>query len=271
MSLETERDANIKKHGKPDRGHKGVGMEGFIASWYARQTAKDMERFISLARRLAPQLRRDSRVLEIAPGPGYLAIKLAKITGCRMVGVDISRTFVRIASENAEKAGVDIAFDEGDAADLDLPSGVFDFVVCCAAFKNFVRPLAALDEMYRVLKAGGTALIIDLRKDFSPREVDDYVRGKGVINGALIKLTFNTMLKRRAYTREAIAQLASQSRFGGGDVRLNRLLSSYGCTSPPATRADRGTPRLTWAGSAGPLDGCRPDYYIGRDVRDLLS
>jgi ubiquinone/menaquinone biosynthesis C-methylase UbiE len=223
MSLETERDANTNKHGKPDRGHKGVGMEGFIASWYARLTAKDMERFRSLARRLASQIGRDSRVLEIAPGPGYLAIELAKLTGCRMVGVDISRTFVRIASENAEKAGVDIAFDEGDAADLDLPSNVFDFVVCCAAFKNFVRPLAALDEMYRVLKVGGTALIIDLRKDFSPQEVNDYVRDKGIINGVLIKLTFNTMLKHRAYTRDAIAKLASQSRFGQGDVHLDSL------------------------------------------------
>jgi ubiquinone/menaquinone biosynthesis C-methylase UbiE len=207
----------------PPKGHKGVGMEGCIAAWYARQTAKDMDRFTSTARRLASQLGRSSRVLEIAPGPGYLAIELAKLTGCRMVGVDLSRTFVRMARENAHKAGVDIAFEEGDAADLPLPSDGYDFVVCCAAFKNFTRPLAALDEMYRVLKPGGTALIIDLRKDFSPQDVNQYVRGKGVINGVLIKLTFHTMLKKRAYTHEAIAQLAAQSRFERGDVRLDTI------------------------------------------------
>lgn len=207
----------------PAKGHKGVGMEGFIATWYARQTAKDMDRFRSTAHRLAPQIGRGSRVLEIAPGPGYLAIELAKQTGCRMVGVDLSRTFVRMARENADKAGVDIAFEEGDAADLPLPSDGFDFVVCCAAFKNFSRPLAALDEMYRVLKPGGTALIIDLRKDFSPQDVNHYVRGKGVINGALIKLTFHTMLKKRAYTQEAITQLAAQSRFEHGEVRLDSI------------------------------------------------
>jgi ubiquinone/menaquinone biosynthesis C-methylase UbiE len=77
--------------------------------------------------------------------------------------------------------------------------------------------------MHRVLKPGGTALIIDLRKDFSAREIDGYVRGKGLINGALIKLTFNTMLKKRAYTCDAIAQLASQSLFGGGEVHLDAL------------------------------------------------
>lgn len=205
------------------RGQKGVGMEGFIATWYARQTAKDIERFRTLARKLAPRIKPRDRVLEIAPGPGYLAIELAKLTDCRMVGVDISRTFVRIARDNARKAGVDIAFDEGDAADLPLPSDGIDFIVCCAAFKNFARPLDALDEMHRVLKPGGTALIIDLRKDFSPQEIDAYVRGKGVINGVLIKLTFNTMLKKRAYTQEALARLVSRSRFGRGDVTLDAL------------------------------------------------
>jgi hypothetical protein len=74
-----------------------------------------------------------------------------------------------------------------------------------------------------VLKPGGTALIIDLRKDFSPQEISDYVRGKGIINGALIKLTFHTMLKKRAYTQEALGRLVSQSRFGRGDVRLDAL------------------------------------------------
>jgi len=113
------------------RGQKGVGMEGFIASWYARQTAKDIERFRTLARKLAPRIKPRDRVLEIAPGPGYLAIELAKLTDCRMVGVDISRTFVRMARDNAQKAGADIAFDQGDAADLPLPSEVS--ISSCAA------------------------------------------------------------------------------------------------------------------------------------------
>ena len=130
---------------------------------------------------------------------------------------------MRIAGDNAHQAGLRIDFERGDAADLPFPAEQFDFIVCRAAFKNFARPLAALDEMHRVLKSGGTALVIDLRKDFSPQEVNDYVRGKGMINAALIKFTFNTMLKKRAYTREGIAHLVSQSRFGHGDVRLDSL------------------------------------------------
>jgi hypothetical protein len=44
-----------------------------------------------------------------------------------------------------------------------------------------------------------------------------------MINAALIKFTFNTLLKKRAYTGDAIAQLASQSLFLEGDLRLNAI------------------------------------------------
>ena len=205
------------------KAHKGVGMEGFIAAWYARQTAKDLDEFKGIARRIAAHIGPGARVLEIAPGPGYLAIELVRLTGCRLVGVDISHTFVRIAGENARKAGLRIDFEQGDAADLPFPAEQFDFIVCRAAFKNFARPLAALDEMYRVLNAGGIALIIDLRKDFSPEAVNDYVRDKGMIAGAFIRLTFNTMLKKRAYTKESMADLVARSRFKQGDIRLDPM------------------------------------------------
>ena len=207
----------------PPKAFKGMGMEGFIASWYARQTAKDLDEFKKLARQLSSQIKAGDRVLEIAPGPGYLAIELVKLTRCRMIGLDISRTFVRIADENADKAGVDVCFEQGDAADMPYPANVIDFIVCRAAFKNFARPLAALNEMYRVLKPGGTALIIDLRKDFSPQELSDYVRGRGAVNAALMKLIFNTMLKKRAYTQEGITKLAAQSQFRGSDLRLDPI------------------------------------------------
>jgi ubiquinone/menaquinone biosynthesis C-methylase UbiE len=207
----------------PSKAFKGMGMEGFIANWYARQTGKNLDEFTQLARQLSSGIRAGDRVLEIAPGPGYLAIELFKLTRCRMIGLDISRTFVGIANANAEKAGVDMCFEQGDAADMPYPANAFNFIVCRAAFKNFARPLVALNEMHRVLKPGGTALVIDLRKDFSPQAIREYTEGKGLINGAIIKWTFNTMLKRRAYTQEGIAKLASQSQFGGSELRLDPI------------------------------------------------
>ena len=42
-------------------------------------------------------------MLEVVPGPGYLALELAR-AGFRVTGLDISRSFVRIARENAARA-----------------------------------------------------------------------------------------------------------------------------------------------------------------------
>lgn len=224
--------AESKTNAAPGKAYKGLGMEGFVANWYARQTARDMDKFKETARRVAAHVGPRSCVLEIAPGPGYLAIEIAKLIGCRVVGVDISSTFVRIANENAQKAGLEIAFEEGDAADLPLPANGFDFVVCTAAFKNFTQPVAALDEVYRVLKPGGMALIIDLRKDFSPQAIRDYVKGKGLINGAIIKWTFNSMLRKRAYTADSIKQLVARSQFRDADLRLDAIAFELWLSKP---------------------------------------
>ncbi len=207
----------------PIKPYKGGGMEGFIATLYARQAEYDRDDLQATARRIAARLNAGSRVLEIAPGPGLLTIELARLTGGRVTGIDISHSFVQIAGDNARSAGVEVDFEHGDAADLPFPDDQFDTIVCRAAFKNFSRPLVALNEMHRVLKPGGTALIIDLRKDYSSRGVADYFKNRGFVAAAIIKLTFRFMLKGRAYTKDSMAELVSQSQFGNGEFRLNPI------------------------------------------------
>src|SRR5207247_5182412 len=97
-----------------------------------------------------------AQVLEVAPGPGYFAIELARPGPLGVTAMDISRTFVEIASENARRAGVTVDFRQGDVAAMPFADGSFDLVVCQAAFKNFSQPRRALDEMHRVLRVGGT-------------------------------------------------------------------------------------------------------------------
>lgn len=56
----------------------GVQMEGPIASWYAR-TTRDRRHYPITARAIAAQLPEGGDVLEVVPGPGYMAIELARL------------------------------------------------------------------------------------------------------------------------------------------------------------------------------------------------
>jgi len=188
-------------------------MEGMIATWYAKNTARLSADFKANAQRIAAQLAPNAHILEVASGPGYLAIELAKLGPYRITGLDISRSFVRIASAAAARAGVDVNFRLGDAAAMPFPENTFDFVVCRAAFKNFSDPDGALREMHRVLKPGGSALIIDMRRDASDEAIKATVEEMhlGRIDAFLTRFTFKHILRRRAYSREDFEHLAAQA------------------------------------------------------------
>ena len=203
------------------KGYKGLGMEGSIARWYAKNTGKDLEDIRRLAGALAGRLGPGSAVLEVAPGPGYLAIELAKLGPYRVVGLDISRTFVRMAGENARRAGVSVEFVHGNASAMPLDPDSFDLLVCRAAFKNFSEPVRALDEMHRVLKPGGEALIIDLRRNVRADEIDACVDGMGLgrFDGFMTRLIFRHSLIKRAYTADEFRGMAAASRFGSCTIQ----------------------------------------------------
>jgi ubiquinone/menaquinone biosynthesis C-methylase UbiE len=169
------------------------------ATWYAKNTAKLAEDFKACGRRIAEHLAPGARVLEVAPGPGYLAVELAKLGPYRITGLDISRSFVRMATDYAARPGVDVEFRQGDAAALPFADDTFDFIVCRAAFKNFSNPVAALSEMHRVLRSGGEALVIDMRNDASNEAIDatvDHMR-LGRVDAFLTRAVFKHMLRRR--------------------------------------------------------------------------
>ncbi len=109
-----------------------------------------------------------------------------------------------MASQSAKQEGVPARFIHAQrASDIPLEDGLFDLIVCRAAFKNFSEPLKALNEMHRVLKPQGRAVIIDLRKDASWDEIVAYVDGLHLssANTWMTKFTFKHMLLKRAHTR----------------------------------------------------------------------
>ena len=212
---------------------KGPEMEGPVARWYAnlRRSGNQIEEYRKQATQLTEGLPAGARVLEVAPGPGYLAIEMARL-GFHVTGLDISRTFVQIGNENAREAGVSIDFRQGDAAVMPFEGESFDLILCQAAFKNFTQPASALDEMYRVLRKGGAAVIQDMSSEASHADIELEVKRMelGRLSSFMTMATLE-MLKRRAYSPARFERLVAGSAFGscqlaaagiGLEVRLKK-------------------------------------------------
>jgi ubiquinone/menaquinone biosynthesis C-methylase UbiE len=202
------------------KAYKGIPMEGTLATWYAKNTAKSLAEFAACARRIADQLQPGAHVLEVAPGPGYLAIELARLGPYRVVGVDISRSFVRMATEHAARAGVAVEFRHGNAAALPFAPNSFDLIVCRAAFKNFGDPVGAIREMHRVLQPGGQALIIDMRNDASDDAIDAFVSEMhlGRLDSFLTRAIFKHVLRKRAYANYDFERMVAATPFASADI-----------------------------------------------------
>ena len=201
----------------------GIGMNGLIAKWYTKLVAKDYEQYRELATRLQKILTGKKTILEVAPGPGFLSIELAKEPNFEVTGMDISDTFVQIANRKAKEKRVGAKFIVGNVSEMPFKEEQFDFIVCRAAFKNFTKPFEAIQEMFRVLKPGGKALIVDMRSDISDASIDSYVNQMDISkwNKLITTWSFKCMLRKRAYSLEQIKQLGNVSKFKDYRVDLS--------------------------------------------------
>jgi SAM-dependent methyltransferase len=63
-----------------------------------------------------------------------------------------------------------VAFRSGDAENLPFRDAEFDAVVTRLAIHHFANPQRALDQMFRVLRPGGAAVIVDVVSAENPDE-----------------------------------------------------------------------------------------------------
>ncbi|NBB19681.1 bifunctional demethylmenaquinone methyltransferase/2-methoxy-6-polyprenyl-1,4-benzoquinol methylase UbiE [Runella sp. CRIBMP] len=119
------------------------------------------KRAIKLLKKENPQT-----ILDIATGTGDFAIEALALKPKKIVGIDISEGMLAVGREKIKKLGMENVIDlrTGDSANLPLESNSFDAVIASFGVRNFENLLHGLTDMCRVMKPGGTCVILEFSK-----------------------------------------------------------------------------------------------------------
>ena len=105
-----------------------------------------------------------SRVLDVGCGAGGIAIRLARRTGCEVVGIDLHEQAIENARATATRAGLAerARFETHDAGGpLPFPPGSFDAIVCIDTVNHLPDRRSVLAEWRRLLRPDGRLLFTD--------------------------------------------------------------------------------------------------------------
>ena len=108
------------------------------------------------------------RVLDLAGGTGDIAALMSKRVGSHgsVVLSDINAAMLAVGRQRMEDHGLvgNIEYSLANAEKLPFADGEFDAVTIAFGLRNVTDQVAALHEMFRVLKPGGRAMILEFSK-----------------------------------------------------------------------------------------------------------
>ena len=139
-------------------------IPGVLASAYEKSARRVIDSYYShVAEEIAAHLP-EGKILDLGTGPGYLPIGIARNSSkVRIIGIDLSRKLIEMARIRAagEGLGDRIQFQRGNANRIAFEDSTFDMVISTGMLHSLKNPVNVIQEMYRVLKAGGEAWIFD--------------------------------------------------------------------------------------------------------------
>jgi ubiquinone/menaquinone biosynthesis C-methylase UbiE len=106
-----------------------------------------------------PQIK-GPRVLEVSVGTGWLISQYAERYDT--YGVDLNTKMLRVTSRNLRAAGKSAKLQQANVEALPFRDEAFDTIVNTTAFSGYPRADRAMSEFYRVLKADGRLVLIDI-------------------------------------------------------------------------------------------------------------
>jgi demethylmenaquinone methyltransferase/2-methoxy-6-polyprenyl-1,4-benzoquinol methylase len=112
-------------------------------------------------RRLAREVPRGGRVLDLCCGTGDLLVGLERELGCPAIGADFCHPMLTAAREKLGRKRLRSGLLEADGLQLPLGDESLDAITIGFGFRNFANYRRGLDEMLRVLKPGGVVAILE--------------------------------------------------------------------------------------------------------------
>lgn len=110
-------------------------------------------------------LKPNSRVLELGPGPGYFSPEIARaIPEGKLVLVDVQQEMLDMAKGRLDKSGIDnVEYRRGDATSIPVESESIDVSILVAMLGEVPERATCLREIRRVLKNDGLLSITELK------------------------------------------------------------------------------------------------------------
>jgi len=120
------------------------------------------KRAVRVLKKYQPQI-----ILDIATGTGDFALAIVKkIPLSKVIGIDISENMLEKAKQKIARKKMNdrIGVELGDSEKMKFADASFDAITVAFGVRNFENLDTGLFEMYRVIKPGGVAVILEFSK-----------------------------------------------------------------------------------------------------------
>lgn len=170
-------------------------------------------------------LKNNGVLVDIGTGPGDLVKLIAqKYPNLKVIGIDLSGTMIKIAGKKREKLA-NLEFKIMDGKKLEFPGNSIDYAISTLTFHHWKDPLKVLNEIYRVLKKGGSSFIYDGYSGASDEDIDKSLEYPLKIK--LPKIFIRKTLSWHGFSKKeyenCVKPLIEKSNFKKSNFKIDRI------------------------------------------------